>query len=150
MCRRSSTWLCNIAPSHHSPFLRQFLRALGVRPSGVGRTLLSAAFGFDLVLRLDNPNLNVKSGGQENVHPTPAPAKAWPRGLSTRLRSHPFPASPVFSGKWVVAGSYCVSPALTAKGVFFPSGKLNCPLASVRNTATVAGWLCMMDFSCGP
>src|SRR6185437_4189771 len=56
----------------------------------------------------------------------------------------------VFSGKWVAAALYCESPAFTAKSCFFPSGKVNVPLASVRNTATVLGWLCMTDFSCGP
>src|SRR6478735_6038209 len=58
--------------------------------------------------------------------------------------------SPVFSGKWVPAALYCASPAFTAKSCFFPSGKVNVPLASVRNTATVLGWLCITDFSCGP
>src|SRR6476620_4761665 len=58
--------------------------------------------------------------------------------------------SPVFSGKWVPAGAYCASPAFTAKSCFFPSGKVKVPLASVRNTATVLGWLCITDFSCGP
>src|SRR5436309_3616421 len=67
---------------------------------------------------------------------------------STTITS--IPLSPVFSGKWVVAAWYCDWPALTSKSCFLPSGKANCPLASVRNTATVAGWLCMTDFSCGP
>src|ERR1041385_1598093 len=58
--------------------------------------------------------------------------------------------SPVFSGRWVVAAEYCESPAFTAKSCFLPSGKVNVPLASVRNTATVLGWLCITDFSCGP
>jgi hypothetical protein len=47
-------------------------------------------------------------------------------------------------------GVICAAPAFTAKGVFSPSGKLNYPLALMRHTATVAGWLCVIDFSCGP
>src|ERR1019366_7578900 len=58
--------------------------------------------------------------------------------------------SPVFSGRWVTLVAYCVWPALTEKLSFLPSGKVNVPLPSVRNTAPSAGWLCMTDFSCGP
>jgi hypothetical protein len=33
-CRRSSIWWCSIAPSHHSPFLRQFLSGIGCATIG--------------------------------------------------------------------------------------------------------------------
>jgi len=39
---------------------------------------------------------------------------------STTIKSNP--ASPVFSGKWVVLAAYCASPALRAKLSCFPSG----------------------------
>jgi len=55
--------------------------------------------------------------------------------------------SPVFSGKWVPASPYIASPLFVVKFFVLPSGKVNFPLESDMNTTTVAGWLCITDFS---
>src|SRR5882757_8049220 len=67
---------------------------------------------------------------------------------STRIRS--IPLSSTFSGRWVPAVVACASPAFIVMSVFFPAASVNCTLLSVRATTTPAGWLCMIDFSCGP
>ncbi len=103
-----------------------FFQASNLKPGNFVASLFHA----------NGPNHRYEPSDFDYFIPVILDLAAWPFN-STTITS--IAVSLVFSGKCVVAASYCASPALALKVFIFPSGKVNRPVLSVRNTPAVAG-----------